>query len=465
MTTERDNPELYFLKEKVSEHTIYDAAMDVYRVWHAVSGKDRDIIDFDLREGPDPSESLTTMMITGNPTSQERSRHVAVLSRLVEQLRKQNTINKKDNHNWIFATAQIEASYIYAKKLAGHKIPNLEYIETTQSNEPMMTPEDFLWAWQEKPLSHLKSIGIKQPNFQAIEKWRKENAITPEKAQESLNNNAIDAISAVQKFLKEKVDVDFYIEPVDTNDYYWVWADTDEEKRFLLRQNFSTARNKIWTPGKTEELGWHEGGAHLARMAKRRNLIRNGKLHPFFGLTTVHGPEASVDEGLGQTLTYFIPGAYDSLSDEGKFQVDSSILRQMVYGNVHIMINDPRENWSVNSISRYIKQFIPWESNTEITREIKDRTQNPLMQAYRYAYGLGARMMIVYAHNLSQRGKRAFLKDIYSKPFSMSQVSTLFSKLAQNNRNIEIDKGLEEKQETFSEELLTELTHTLTYLV
>ena len=433
MATERSKFDLFSPEERrLTEDELYDTALDVYRIWHAVLGRHRDIIDFDLREGPESGESLASKMIIGSPNPKERSMHVTVLGRLLEQFKKHTPRNPERSHNWQFGNAQVEASYWYAKKQAGYKIDTFEFIEMTQTFEPEFFPESLLETLSERLLTHASELtGSSDPA--AMEKWREANSLSRDGATDLFRDKVAIASRRIQNFTGLYSDSDFKVESVDENEYWWVWANTDERGRFLLRQNFSQERNKIWTAGKAEELGWHEA-YHKERMARRRELIRRGKLHPFFGLTTVHGPEAAVDEGLGQTLVYFVPGAYDSLSPEGKVRVDESILRSMVYGNVHLRVNDPRENLSSGQVARYVRGYIPWEPKKIIEEEVKDRTTDPLLQTYRYAYALGVRMMLSYAANLNDRGKREFLKNIFERPYTLPQVNSLFNRLVTNKK-------------------------------
>ena len=434
MATERPKFDLFSPEERrLTEDELYDNALDVYRIWHAVLGRHRDIIDFDLREGPESGESLTSKMIIGSPNPKERSMHVTVLGRLLEQFKKHTPRNPERSHNLQFGNAQVEASYWYAKKQAGYKIDTFEYIEMTQTFEPEYFPESLLETLSKRLLAHAGELtGSSDPA--TMEKWREANSLSREGATNLFREKAAQAARRVRHFTGLYFDTDFDVEPADANEYWWVWANTDPNTgRFLLRQNFSEERHKIWTVGKTEELGWHEG-YHQARMARRRELIRRGKLHPFFGLTTVHGPEAAVDEGLGQTLVYFVPGAYESLSPEGRLRVDESVLRSMVYGNIHLRINDPRENLSSSQVVKDIRKYIPWEPKKIIEEEVKDRTTDPLLQTYRYAYALGVRMMLLYADNLNDRGKREFLKNIFERPYTLPQVNSLYNRLLTNKK-------------------------------
>lgn len=424
----------YLNPERVlSEREICNEALEVYRHWHAVLGEHRDIIDFDLREKPERGEEILAEMFKRAPDRTQRSSHVALVGRLLEQVKKSKPASGGNGHIWEFLESQVEASYWYAKKQAGYKIDAFEYIEMTQTFEPEFFPEGLLKKMSERLLTHAAELTGTSDSAD-MGKWRQDNSLSRDGATDLFREKAVQAARRIRHFTGLNFDSDFYVEPVDRNEYWWVWANTDKSGRFLFRQNFSLERDKIWTPGKTEELGWHEG-YHMARMARRKELIRRGKLHPFFGLTTVHGPEAAVDEGLAQTLVYFVPGAYESLSLEGKLRVEESALRSMVYGNIHLRVNDPRESLSSSQIERYIKRHIPWEPRKIIEEEVKDRRTDPLLQTYRYAYALGVRMMLSYAENLNDRGKREFLKNIFERPYTLPQVNSLFNRLITNRKN------------------------------
>ena len=247
------------------------------------------------------------------------------------------------------------------------------------------------------------------------------------------------SLSKVGLFIGEQFTFYFDITSVNEDAYYYAWAHTNRRSgRFEILQNFSKRRRKVWTRGKAQELSWHEGAAHLGRMAKRKSLISTGELHEYFGLTSVIGGEPIVDEGIGLTIPYYVPNP--NLSKEGKFQVDSSILKHMVYANVHLMANSP-EVYKVRDVVDYIQDFLPWESKEDIMKQISDRTENPLLQAYLYAYGIGAKRHLEYAEKLSPTGKRLFLQSIYTRPYTPHQEQQLVEKLLEDPKN---------SQETFS---------------
>src|SRR3990167_3869691 len=239
MATERRNYDLFSPEERrLTENQLYDIALDVYRFWHANLGRHRDIIDFDLREGTDFGEQLTSRWSINPPSRRERSEYVSVLSRLLERFRKDAPPPDKQSHFWKFSDAQIEASYWYAKKKAGYKIDTFEYIEMTQTFEPEFIPESLLQALSQRLVTQAEEItGSSDPAV--MEKWRKANCLSSDCAKELFGEKASQAAKRIRHFTGLYFDHDFDVEAVDVNEYWWVWANTDPDTgRFLFHQNF-----------------------------------------------------------------------------------------------------------------------------------------------------------------------------------------------------------------------------------
>lgn len=427
-------------KEPSPEQDLYDQAFQTYKAWHVREGKNRNVIDFDLT----PrwyEESLTNFLrsisrfTADSPTRYERSIIVNDLADLLKKTESMPSFSPQSSHNLEFCHDQIEASLYYARKRRGDSVDNNLYIEKTTGTKLELTPEKILLDRREIVLGLASRLGIQEPTEQALLGFNQDHELEPDEAQKMLREQCDLAKSRVEKFLGEGINFKYSIVAKNVDDYWRVWAYTDPETQlFILSQNFFRTPYRIWTPGKIEELAPHEMGEHLIRMAKRKALVERKQLHPFFGLTTIHGPEPFIDEGLAQTLVFFLPGAYEALSVEGKFQVQTTLLRSMVYSNVHVMVNQP-EGSDTQEVIDYVRKFIPWEPEEWIENEIKRRSQNPLYQVYLYTYGIGARRHLQYSEILSERGKKVFLQSIYARPYTPRQEERLVANIITDPQN------------------------------
>lgn len=412
------------------EQQLYTAALGLTRDWDIFEkGK---IIDFDLN-GPSRGERALTAMYR-RPTKRGRGEIIEGFTELLGQAEKIKP-PPGESHNWQFFLTQLEASLCFAKRLRGDRLRPLEFIKNTQGVEPEEIPEEALEHQKQVVLELFGENGIGQPSEQALVEFKEQNLIDPDTAQRLLKEFSNDAINAVGRILDKPLNFPFNVAPILRNAYFFVWADTDSETGgFVLQLNFwQNGRPKIWTIGKTEELGPHEGGEHLARMAIRRELIKEGRLHPYFGLTNVHGPEPLIDEGLAQTLVHFIPELYAKMSSEGKLQVELTILRNMVYSNVHLRVNGDSRPGD-EEVIEYVRSYLPWEPIQDILQEIKDRTTDPLLQTYRLSYGMGAYRHLLYASVLNNEGKRQYLRSIYSGVYTGFQADELVMRLSRDRR-------------------------------
>ena len=418
---------------------LYHEASSILKVWYVIQGNARDVIDFDLAGITSSKEvMILTQALRNEPYKYQKTVIIDALTELHDAAL-DLSVPEKDRHNLDFACAQINASLWYARKLRGDDLDNLDYIRNSQGvEEPKeVSPEiiDYQIGQVEKARSE---AGITTDTIVDFQDWRKIHEIDQEEAQKELTDAITSAFEKRSKFLGYKGAPPFGVKPVYVNAYYYVWIDTDKKTgSFTMQQNFGDIeRPKVWTSGKTEELGWHEGGQHLSRMARRQQLIGR-ELPAFFGLTTVHGPEQIIEEGLGQTITLLVPGAYDSLSPEGKFHVQNTILRSLVYGNAHLRINtDP--DFSKGDFIKYVTKHLPWEPIDEIEEQIIERTKNPLKQAYLWAYAEGAKVFLVLNNILSGRGAKTLLKELDSKPFISSQLLSLANRLMKDRKNVRV---------------------------
>lgn len=436
-----------FLRKEAEspEKEIFDAALSIYRAWNWRTGGA--VVDFDLTAGPGDFEKVLTSIWESSPIPLKRSEWSQVISRLEQllgPLKEARQGHHKDSHHLDFAIARIEASTEFSRRQRGDKLIPFGYMEKTNGVNIEPTQESELEVRSVNLLEFAREAKIPTADEKSMLEWRQENRVDSDRktAQQLFRMAAQDALVKIGQFLDDPVDLQYKILSVESPKYYYVWARTDYQTQdFVLEQNFHT-ESKIWTPGKTEELGIHEI-EHLRRMNEWRKQIEAGKIHPFIGLTTVHGPEAAVEEGHAVTLPHLVPGLYESLSPEGKFEVDASILRCLVWGNAHIMLNS-EEPPDKNKITEYVRQYMPWESEKEINRQIRWRTRDKLFQAYLYSYAVGTRIFLEIIDTLDEKQRRQLLKDLSEKAYTPAQlvdrVSELMGKNKKSKENLEHQK-------------------------
>src|SRR3990167_1341254 len=403
------------------ERRVYQLGRNIMIGWHILEGRSRDIIDFDLNaKGRKESfMSVATAMKVSGPSIADRAQVVEVLKRLAADFKAIPTDKIANQHNFDLAQAQIKASTAFARRLRGERLDPIRYMEDASGLEMSeeVVPEETLETQTKTVLTFAQAMGIPELDERSLDGFRNDRQLNDVESKTALEAAVKKSTAQLEKFLGQDFDYPAPIKQEVKDAPYSAWAYTDPTTaEFSIRENLF---GRIWTPGRAEEMGSHEG-THVNRMGKRKDQIRTGNLDRFFGLTTVHGPESAVEEGLAQTITFFIPGAFESLSPEGQFQVQSYILKQMVLSNVSIMLNCG-EGADAKTVSEYIYRFLPWESQAEIDRQIIWRTDHKLNQIYLPQYGFGAAHFMRYAANLNDAGKKEFLRQLFSKPYTLKQ--------------------------------------------
>ena len=402
-----------------------------YRSWDILEQKGiGDIIDFDLVPSS-PEFDYSQRIFSGRPLKEERLTIIKLIEELIEE-----TINTPfptdKNHQKIYLLAKLRASLAFSRRISGIEMSDLDFIREVDGITPLEIPESEILKQQDRVRDQLKAAGFPSYDEESLRQLFESKRITDTAQIESeIQSSGKDTLFALQKVLGERFDdgIQFDTEVVE-EDVYWMNYISGDRSRFVLRINHHPRNSWRWIRGKPNIMGVHEIGAHKAQMALRAKRIGEGKLLPIFGITTVFEPEQFPAEGIAQTLPYFLPSLV--LSSDGWLNLELDGLRQMVYNNVHVKINSPDFNHTpeeIEEIKKYIWGFYPVEPEESILAEIRDRTKNPIKQAYQYVYGYSFFVHRQYAELLSDDGKREFLRNILDRPLTPEQEMNIFKNI------------------------------------
>lgn len=219
----------------------------------------------------------------------------------------------------------------------------------------------------------------------------------------------------------------YHTEFVQVNDYWVNWASTSPIGSFLLRINTHPRHSRRWIKGIPERLAIHEIGGHFVQAAVLRNRILKEELSPFDGILTVPGPGTYISEGLASALPFLIPELYDKLSPYGKLSVEQAYLKDLVFNNPHLNLDNPKHSRS--AIANWIKALLPNETDAEIERILSDRAYSPWHRSYLFSYSSGNRDFRYFAEQLSEKQRTIFVRAIYNTPMTPTQIWALFGTL------------------------------------
>lgn len=192
-----------------------------------------------------------------------------------------------------------------------------------------------------------------------------------------------------------------------------------EAGQLIVRINTDELNGPRWFKGVEEYLVVHEIGGHGIQNSKWKENIMSGRINEGYGITRQPDPE-QWSEGMMDNLPFLVPGLYNMMSLEGKFAVEFTRLKNLVYNNVHILLNRP--NPDIDVLCRYVQSFLPNEPESRILTVFKLLQDHPKFRANSHAYANGGIYFYNLANRLPDRKKVIFLKKLYEKPMTPGQI-------------------------------------------
>lgn len=376
--------------------------VDLYRAWDALEKQEHNnsILDFDLA----PQRSFAPL--------KDRREVLENLQRMIVALAPE--ITSIGN----LTRARIQSSVSYLSSLLGENIPFDSYIEQTLCVKPERFEEEFVLRQKDRVERELKDrLGLR---FRADEAYLFDNEFYIANPTTLPNQFEYFRARWVPELRQHvPIPLDEYRVRVEfaREDAYWKnWISGNlSEHEILLRVNIHP--RQIWYQGFSEILVIHEYCGHAFQMINWHRQIETGQLPQFMGILTVHFPDQFLLEGLAECLSYFLPN--ESLLLESK----SVVLRELqryylrVLNNVHIMANTD----SAEEAFDYAISHLPFTPRDNITKEIQDRTQNPLFRGYQYVYGIAKESFMNTLSGLERSELWNALRFVYDTPMTAKQ--------------------------------------------
>lgn len=323
-----------------------------------------------------------------------------------------------DYHNLsnkeLFIQEKLDACYTYLLALDGHNIPFYTYIRKTMGIQPQIIPESALVEQLKRTKTAYKELGYSYDKND-LEKFKKEHTLNQKQIKESFEKYKNAYVPKILQWLDIHIDVTYNIQFVDKDEYWMNWISTDNNGDIFLQYNIN--KRHTWVRGSAEYLVFHEICAHALHMLCIKKQIQNKKLHPFIGLTTVFTPEQFVIEGIAEAMCLFYNKQI--LSTFGLANTYSDHMYWLAWNNGHIMANEGK---SPESIVKFIQKYLPDKTEQEITKNIHEKTNDPLHRTYQYIYGIGLYYHSTLAKQLHEDAKKSYVLDIFHTIYSPDQI-------------------------------------------
>jgi hypothetical protein len=318
-----------------------------------------------------------------------------------------------DTHHQPALRTQLDAHIAYLCALIGQQLPLDEYISLTQGCMPRGWTRDYIEqrAWVAREA--LESLGIS---------WDEDTWTNLQAASEQLS--AADVSSAIVEYadkhessIRQLVDTDanfnLTIEDVEVDAYWSYWLDgTGHDTR--LRINKSRAS---FSRVDAYRFALHEVLGHALQYS---SLTAQAESHTveWSRILGVHCPHQVLFEGLAQVLPWVA-----SPDDEiicARTRIDHFM--NLVRGQIHILINSGAPAADCRDLAHH---QVPWWTDEEIARELYDRSRNPQLRSYLWAYPAGMDWFV----KLVEAGGATLaevLREAYRRPITPSELHQLW---------------------------------------
>ncbi|MBV9013273.1 MAG: hypothetical protein JO272_14715 [Pseudonocardiales bacterium] len=318
-----------------------------------------------------------------------------------------------DTHHQPALRTQLDAHIAYLGALIGQQLPLDEYISLTQGCMPRSWTRDYIeqYAWVAREA--LESLGIS---------WDEDTWTNLHAASEQLS--AADVSSAIAEYadkyessIRRLVDTDadfnLTIEDVEVDAYWSYWLDgTGHDTR--LRINKSRAS---FSRVDAYRFALHEVLGHALQYS---SLTAQAESHTveWPRILAVHCPHQVLFEGLAQVLPWVA-----SPDDEiicARTRIDHFM--NLVRGQIHILVNSGMTAAACRDLAR---RHVPWWTDEEIARELYDRSRNPQLRSYLWAYPAGMDWFV----KLVEAGGATLaevLREAYRRPLTPSELHQLW---------------------------------------
>jgi hypothetical protein len=351
------------------------------------------IIDFDFR--PDLTEQIPV-----------HSR-LEALSRCTDILARAEAAENRH----VARRAQADTTYLRA--LLGERLPLGDYLRRTQGSDAFDWPQSYLSARQDHAEAALDRLGIAWGPSTGEELRQHQGPISVEEAELHIRKAADEFEEAVRRITGSTARFEPTVETADVDAYWGYWLD-GAGSQVRLRLNLRQAR---FTRARARQFALHEVLGHGLQCASIARQCSENEV-PWVRLQSVHCSQEIASEGLAQALPLFVAPEDEDLMT--CVRLDHYL--QLVRGNLHVAIN---RGDSIEECAGYAKQHVPFWDDEDISDLLGDRSANPLLRSYLWAYPAGFDWFVNLAEH--QGPSSGVLTSAYREPLAPMDLSSLWS--------------------------------------
>jgi hypothetical protein len=310
--------------------------------------------------------------------------------------------------------SNVHAHASYIRALLGERISIDQYIRDTQGCPAKGWPTSHFESVRFEAIKAVEDLGITwSPNTEK-DLEAQEGQLTLAEAVDAIRHEASVHEEAVRAITGSNAEFNLNIETVDVRSYWSYWLDgVGSDVR--LRLNLRNAR---FTRVQARQFALHEVLGHALQSASYARRCQDLDV-PRVRILAVHTPYQVMMEGLAQALPLFV--CRDDPELIARVRIDH--LRQLTFAALHLDINNGE---SVEKCYRFATDIMPFWSTARIADALSDRSTDPQLRSYLWAYPAG----LDWFATLAARGSRIEVQEVlhaaYHDPLCPAELETLW---------------------------------------
>jgi hypothetical protein len=310
---------------------------------------------------------------------------------------------------------RVNADLAYLRVLMGERPALDDYVRATQGCPAAGWAAEYVTAKGELARQRAEALGVQWGNTTAVDLAETEGAIDAEAAPEAIRQAASEYEPEVRQATGSDASYELTIEKTSVDAYWAYWLDGSGQQ-VRLRLNMRTA---TFTKVQARQFALHEVLGHGLQCASIAAHCATEDV-PWVRLSSVHGPQQVLLEGLAQAMPLFV--APDDEALIARVRIDHYI--QLVRGELQLLLN---AGTPIEECARHARSRVPWWSDSQIAGMLADRSTDPMLRTYMWAYVAG----IDWFTNLAEANEaviRQVLHAAYRAPLTPTDLEALWPK-------------------------------------
>ena len=306
------------------------------------------------------------------------------------------------------------ASITYLDALLGLRAPLGDYIRITQGCSAVGWPDEYLDSVRETACAHLAGLGVAWNGDTARELQATEGELDPADAAATIQQYAQELEDKVRQAVGSSAPYELSVEHVDLDVYWAYWLD-GAGSRVRMRIN---KRRASFTEVQARQFALHEILGHGLQCASYTQKCGTEDVS-WLRMTSVHAQQQVLLEGLAQAMPLFILPHDERLIA----RVRLAHYMELARAQLHIAINMGTD---ISTCSKRAKQLVPFWTDENVGDMLSDRSADPLLRSYLWAYPAGIDWFVNLADNATAEEHRRVLHRSYQEPLTPNDLHALW---------------------------------------